>query len=50
MAGYEGSKADMKADKAGSKKAGMSVKRFEGSKADNKKDAEMRKKMKKRKK
>jgi len=46
MARYEASKADMKADKAGAKKAGMSVKKWEGSKADDKKDKMARKKMK----
>ena len=46
MAKYEGSKADMKADKAAAKKAGMSIKKWEGSKADDKKDKMARKKMK----
>jgi hypothetical protein len=38
MKDYEGSKADMKADKAGAKKASVSVKKYEGSKADMKAD------------
>jgi hypothetical protein len=38
MKAYESSKADMKADKAGAKKAGVSVKKYEGSKADMKAD------------
>jgi len=35
---YEKSPADRKADKAGAKKAGVSVKKWEGSKADDKAD------------
>lgn len=38
MAKWEGSKADMKLDKKGAKKAGMSMKKFEGSKMDEKMD------------
>ena len=47
MKKWEGSKADKKADKAGAKKAGVSLKKWEGSKAD---EAADRKAMKKRKK
>ncbi len=36
--GYENSLADKKADKAGAKKAGMSVKKFENSPMDRKAD------------
>lgn len=35
---YEGSKADVKADKRGAAKAGVSVKKWEDSKADKKAD------------
>jgi len=35
----EGSKADMRQDRAGAKKAGVSLKRYEGSAADKKADA-----------
>jgi hypothetical protein len=35
---WEKSPADKKMDKAGAKKAGVSMKKFEGSKADNKAD------------
>ena len=47
MRKWEGSKADKKIDKAGAKKAGVSMKKWEGSKAD---EAADRKAMKKRKK
>jgi hypothetical protein len=47
MKKWEGSKADKKIDKAGAKKAGVSLKKWEGSKAD---EAADRKAMKKRKK
>ena len=43
---WEGSAEDKRADKAGAKKAGVSVKKWEGSKADEKKDAAAMKKMK----
>ena len=36
--GYENSAADKKADKAGAKKAGVSLKKWEGSKADDRAD------------
>lgn len=36
---YEGSKADQRADKAGAKKAGMTLKQWERSAADKAKDA-----------
>jgi hypothetical protein len=39
MARYEGSAADMKADKAGAKKAGMSMSAWEKSPVDKRKDA-----------
>lgn len=38
MERYERSSADKKADRAGAKKAGESVKKFEGSKADERED------------
>ncbi len=43
---YEGSKADKMADKAGAKKAGMSMKEWEKSAADKKQDKKMSKKCK----
>jgi len=48
MAKYENSKADKRADKAGAKKAGVSLKKWEGSAADKKADAKAMKKMAKR--
>lgn len=42
--GWEGSKADMAADKKGAKKAGVSMKKWEGSAADRKMDAKAMKK------
>jgi hypothetical protein len=50
MAKYEGSKADMKADKRNAKKAGMNVKKWEKSAADKKEDAKGQKKLDARKK
>lgn len=44
MAKWEGSKADMKADSKGAKKAGMTVKKWEGSTADKRMDAKAMKK------
>ena len=44
---WEGSKADMKVDRAGAKKAGISQKSWEGSKADEKADRAGAKKMRK---
>ena len=41
---WENSAADKKADKAGAKKAGVSLKKWEGSKADEKVDKKMSKK------
>jgi hypothetical protein len=41
MAKFEKSGMDKKADKAGAKKAGVSVKKYEGSAADKKADAKM---------
>lgn len=41
---WENSKADKAADKAGAKKAGVSLKKWEGSKADEKLDRKMSKK------
>lgn len=38
MKKYEGSKKDMKEDKAAAKKSGMSMKKYEASPADMKKD------------
>ena len=35
---FEGSKEDMRLDRKGAKKAGMSLKKFEGSRADKKMD------------
>lgn len=42
---FEGSKEDERKDKAGAKKAGMSMKKFEGSAADKKMDRAGEKKM-----
>mgnify|MGYP006290188621 CR=1 FL=1 len=44
---WEGSAADERADKAGAKKAGVSMKKWEGSAADKKKDREMAARLKK---
>lgn len=44
MAKWEGSKADMAADRKGAKKAGVSLKKWEGSAADRKMDAKAMKK------
>ena len=41
---WENSAADKKLDKAGAKKAGVSLKKWEGSKADEKLDRKMSKK------
>lgn len=43
MKKWEGSKADKKIDRAGAKKAGVSLKKWEGSKADKKADKKARK-------
>lgn len=47
MAAYERSAADKRADKAGAKKAGVSMKQWEGSAADKRADAKAMKKRKK---
>ena len=44
---WEGSAADKRADKAGAKKAGVSLKKWEGSAADRKMDAKAMKARKK---
>lgn len=49
MAKYEGSKADKKQDKAGAKKAGLSLKAYEKTAKDKKQDAAGQKKMGKKK-
>ena len=50
MKGYEDSAADKKADRAGAKKAGESVKKWENSPADKKADAAAEAKLRKKKK
>lgn len=50
MKAFERSAMDKKADKAGAKKAGVSMKKWEGSKADMAADKKMMAKMKKAKK
>lgn len=45
MKKWEGSRADKKTDKAGAKKAGVSLKKWEGSKADEKADRAAMKKL-----
>ena len=49
MKAFEKSKTDKKMDKAGAKKAGVSVKKWEGSKADRKADKSALAKINKRK-